>query len=240
MLPGMWELIAAAADLVLPAECAGCGRRARAPVCVGCRASLGPPLEWAAPSGVVRLVASAHWSGAARALVIAHKERARGGLCRPLGAALAEAVLRVLDEAANDGPVVLVPVPTRRAARRERGHDPLLRLARAAARDLRRCGRPACVVPVLRHTRAVADQAGLSGPDRAANLAGAFVVRGAPPGAAVVLVDDVCTTGATLSEASRALRAGGWELAGAAVLATAGVRPAVQIRRPLSPEPRTR
>ncbi|MGQ0464830.1 MAG: ComF family protein [Sporichthyaceae bacterium] len=230
----MGELIAAATDLLVPAACAGCGRRVRATVCAGCRASLGPPTEWAAPAGVPRLVAAAHWSGAPRTLVIAHKERARAGLCRPLGAALAEAVARVLDDLAPTCPVALVPVPTRRSARRERGQDPLLRLARAAARELRRAGRPARVVSALRHTRTVADQADLRGPARAANLAGAFAARGGPPTAAVVLVDDVCTTGVTLREASRALHAAGWELAGAAVLATAGTRRAVQIGPPLS------
>lgn len=193
-------------------------------MCPACLATLGPPREWAAPAGVTRLAAAAHWSGPARELVIAHKERARAGVCAVLAQALAEAVRQVAGDASA---VLLVPVPTRRGARRDRGRDPLARLARAAAKDLRRSGRPARAVQVLRHVREVRDQAGLSGPERAANLAGALAVRGwpLPAGAVVVLVDDVCTTGATLTEASRALRAGGWAPAGAAVLATAGVRP---------------
>jgi predicted amidophosphoribosyltransferase len=220
-------LLAAAVDLILPAPCAGCGTHARAAACPRCRAAFGPPREWAPPSGVPRLAAAAHWSGPARALVLAHKERGRAGLRATLGAGLAEAVRALLDEAGPGVPVVLVPVPTRRSARRSRGRDPLAILTRAAARDLRRSGRPAGVVPALRHRRRVRDQAGLLGPERAANLAGALVARrSAPRRGVVVLVDDVCTTGATLTEASRALRAAGWAPVGAAVLATAGVRSA--------------
>ncbi|WP_369688378.1 ComF family protein [Actinomadura macra] len=73
----------------------------------------------------------------------------------------------------------------------------------------------------LRHTRRVSDQAGLTVSERAANLAGALeaVPRAKVAGRRVVLVDDVITTGATLAEAARALRAADAEVIGAATLA---------------------
>ncbi|MEV8596473.1 hypothetical protein [Streptomyces sp. NPDC052012] len=95
---------------------------------------------------------------------------------------------------------------------RARGHDAGRRIAFAAAGVLRRCGVPARVVPVLRQRRDVADQSGLSAQERLANLAGALAV--APGGerllrtaGPVVLVDDLMTTGASLAEAARAVRA---------------------------------
>lgn len=67
------------------------------------------------------------------------------------------------------------------------------------------------MIPVLRQRRAVADQSGLGARGRFANLAGALeVVTGGArlmEGGRVVLVDDLMTTGASLTEAARALSA---------------------------------
>ena len=81
------------------------------------------------------------------------------------------------------------------------------------------------VAPVLRLTRAVVDQSRLDRTGRAENLAEALAVRErwaeAVSGSACILVDDVVTTGATLSEAARALRvAGAHHVAAATVAAT--------------------
>ncbi|KUL41125.1 ComF family protein [Streptomyces regalis] len=115
-------------------------------------------------------------------------------------------------------PLLLVPVPSARGAVRARGHDPARRIALAAAGELRRAGTPARVLAVLRQRRAVADQSGLNSRQRLDNLAGALTV--APgggrllAGGPVVLVDDLMTTGASLAEAARAVRAALAEEAG--------------------------
>ncbi|MET7686182.1 ComF family protein [Streptomyces sp. NPDC005423] len=107
-------------------------------------------------------------------------------------------------------PLLLVPVPSAPGVVRARGHDPARRIAFAAAGELRRTGTPARVVAVLRQGRAVADQSRLGSRERLDNLAGALQVL---PGGAqllaagvVVLVDDLMTTGASLTEAARAVR----------------------------------
>jgi predicted amidophosphoribosyltransferase len=209
-------MLRACLDLLLPGECAGCGGRAESAICVGCRARLGPPRVAAGPSGVAVLASCADWDGELRRMVLAFKERGRGGLAAPLGAALAGAVA-ALD--LEPGALSLVPVPSRPAARRARGHDPTARLAGCAARTLRRRGRMVHLAPVLTHIRDVRDQTGLTAVARRANLAGAMQAGrfGALP-SRVVLLDDVCTTGATLSEAARALRAVGAHPIGAVVL----------------------
>lgn len=122
-----------------------------------------------------------------------------------------EYVGQVRPRSGGAAPVLLVPVPSARGAVRARGHDPARRIALAAAGELRRTGTPARVVAVLRQRRWVADQSGLNSRERLDNLAGALeVVAGGVRllgGGPVVLVDDLMTTGASLREAARAVRA---------------------------------
>ncbi|MGX1131083.1 putative amidophosphoribosyltransferase [Streptomyces glaucescens] len=224
---GWWQDLT---ELVLPAECGGCGRP-RTVLCPECRAALSgaapcrvrPVPE---PPGLPAVHAAARYGDEVRAVLLAHKERGALALAGPLGAALAGAVRAGLREAWGSdggvsadgvrtrepcGPVLLVPVPSGRGAVRARGHDPARRIALAAAGELRRTGTPARVVAVLRQRRAVTDQSGLNSRERLENLAGALglvpggagLLRGGP----VVLVDDLMTTGASLTEAARVVRA---------------------------------
>jgi phosphoribosyl transferase-like protein len=78
--------------------------------------------------------------------------------------------------------------------------------------------RPACVRALI-HRRGVADQAGLSATERATNLRGALYSPLDLTGHRVIVVDDVLTTGATLTEATRALREAGAEVPVCAVIA---------------------
>jgi len=202
-------------DLVLPVDCAGCGTRSVL-VCDSCARPLWatPKPAWPrpAPPGLPLPLAVAAYDGPVRALLLAVKEHGIAPLQRPLGEALARAVAAVPLEAV-DAPVCLVPVPSARSARRRRGEDVVRRLANVAASELRRDGRRVAVVPALRHARAVRDSAGLGATERARNLAGAFVVDRRAiarlEGAAVVVVDDLITTGATLAECSTALEVTG-------------------------------
>ncbi|MFJ3302777.1 ComF family protein [Streptomyces sp. NPDC086549] len=231
---GWWQDLT---DLVLPTECGGCGTP-RTVLCRECSAALSgaapcrvrPVPE---PPGLPAVHAAASYADEVRATLLAHKERGALALAGPLGSALAGAVRAGLRDArgvsagtcgvqvvtswgdgvpagSGDVPVLLVPVPSARWALRARGHDPVRRIALAAAGALRRSGTPARVAAVLRQRRAVADQSGLDSRQRLNNLAGALevTVRGARllHGGGVVLVDDLMTTGASLAEAARAVR----------------------------------
>lgn len=184
-----------------------------------------PRMPCPSPPGLPLCWSATTYEGVARRLIIAHKERGRTALAPVLAAYVARVAAEALG--ARHGPVVLVPVPSARAARRRRGHDPVRAIAAGAVRDLRGRGRPVALAPVLRPRRRVADQAGLSSIERAANLSGAFRVAGHRDGplrptggrAAAVLVDDIVTTGATLAEAARALRRAGAEVPLAIIVA---------------------
>lgn len=221
-------------DLVLPVACAACDAPGVV-ACPPCAATLDRPgrLAWPrpAPDGLPPPYAVTAYAGAPRAFLLAYKEHGRIGLRGLLGAALAEAVRNAVVGVDVSGPLWLVPVPSTAAARRQRGDDVVARLAAVAAGLLRTRGAAADVLPALRHGRAVRDSAGLSAVDRAANLSGAFAltVRGRARAAArpVVLVDDLVTTGATLTDCARALREAGADVVAAATVAATRRHPAV-------------
>lgn len=220
----MWDV---PADLLLGSTCAACGRPGRA-LCRPCADALprsGSPV-WPTPTppGLVLPMAAGEYDGPLKALVNAHKEQHALALARPLGEVLA-AVLR--DLAAQVLPaghrLQLVPVPSRPDAVRRRGHDPVLRTARLAASRLRRTGTDATVHRALVPAVRLADQAGLTAGQRAANLHGALRARtpagAGAPAVSVVVVDDVITTGATAREAQRALVEAGFRVVGIATVA---------------------
>ncbi len=155
------------------------------------------------PHGILQLEWCATYGGPVREALHALKYRGERRLAPVLGQALAERWRR-----AGRGGEVLVPVPIHRTRRRERGFDQAEDLAKAAAAAL---GLPWSDA-LERRSRTVAQHA-LGRTERAANLGGAFVVRDDRRDRVrhrwIVLVDDITTTGATLTECARALRASG-------------------------------
>jgi predicted amidophosphoribosyltransferase len=217
-------------DLLLGSRCVGCDRPGRL-VCPPCRATLPrhahPAWPVPTPPGLAPPHAAADYDGLPRALVLGLKERRMLALARPLGELLALAVAAATDDVR--GPVVLVPVPSRRSSVRARGHDPTHTVTRLAAARLLAAGHDVVVRRLLRLRPGVVDQAGLDAAARAANLDGSMTCP-APglarlarhrPRARLVVCDDVLTTGATAREAQRALEAVGLTVhAVAAVAAT--------------------
>jgi predicted amidophosphoribosyltransferase len=116
---------------------------------------------------------------------------------------------------------LLVPVPSSPSNTRKRGFSHTLLLAKAIAKNM-----PYTKVrPLLISTRARTDQVGLSANQRQQNLSGAFAVdrRGfQSSGRALVVIDDVSTTGATLASAMASLAEAGLEVAGFGVFAKSG------------------
>lgn len=241
-------------DLCVGSRCVGCARPGR-PWCAPC-ARVPAPRPWCCGSLVVGPgtpeVAVAVWTvagydGVVRDLVLGHKERGTLALVEPLGRWLAAAVASATAESrdgaaatATKGPVLLVPVPSRAAGVRARGHDATRRMTAAAARTLRGEGRDAVLAPVLRLRPGVEDQAGLGREERQANLAGAMASEGGRlrrlarrhPMAQVVVCDDVLTTGATAREACRALAAVGVRVTAVATVAAARAPRNLGVRLP--------
>ncbi|HLX33483.1 MAG TPA: double zinc ribbon domain-containing protein [Gaiellaceae bacterium] len=200
-------------DLLLPQRCVVCERggsqlcpdcrdelqRLEPPFCARCGSPTAWPVERCRECAGRRIAfasarAAVAYDEAARRLVHAWKER---GLRR----LAAEAAALVAEQLPRPEVDVVTFVPSDRARRLERGHNPAERLAQelAALWELP-------YEPLLVRTRS-GRQRGSSAEERR-TVRGAFRATGATPRRAV-LVDDVFTTGATAAAASSALRAAG-------------------------------
>jgi len=217
---GLRGWLAAAIELAVPLECGGC-RRAGVGWCAPCRAAFDDGPEPVRPrlDPQVPLWTMGRYAGPRREVVLAAKEHGRTDLIRDLGALLALGLARLREDGqiapAALAPLVLVPAPTRRAAARRRGGDPVRRIAEAAAHTTAEVfGARPRVWPALETAPGAADSVGLGARERDENLRGRVrLARRAGPnpsaGAEVVLVDDVVTTGATMAESVRVLAARG-------------------------------
>ncbi|MGO9518504.1 MAG: phosphoribosyltransferase family protein [Candidatus Korobacteraceae bacterium] len=137
-----------------------------------------------------------------------------------LGGMLAS-VIKELLPACGDSPALVVPVPLHKSKHSDRGFNQAELVARAAVRRLPK--QVELANEVLVRQRATISQVGLTREQRIENMRDAFRVRDRPKvrGRIVILVDDVMTTGTTLSECARVLKKAGAERVLAATVARA-------------------
>ncbi len=213
-------------DLVLPLECGGCG----APSirwCTACARQLAvkadePHLITPRVDPGVPVLSLGRYAGVRREAIVAVKEHGRADLIAPLAVALQAGLERLLTWGVVGTPLTIVPAPTRRSAARRRGGDPVTRMARVATAGLRDVP-DIRVVQALRLRALARDSVGLSSADRQRNIAGRVKIT-KPSKAlagAVLVVDDIVTTGATASESVRVLHIAGAHVAGVLAIANA-------------------
>jgi ComF family protein len=230
------ELLRGAVDLVYPPVCCLCERAApgHGVICAACRAevvtdpfeacprcgrSVGPhtrspdgcfgcaPERWAFD----RVVRLGPYEGRRRELVLRAKHDELAAECA--AALLTEGTVATLKVEPVD---CVIPVPLHWHRGWRRGYNQSAVLARALAAGLG----VASAARSLRRLRSTPPQTTMMSPtQRRDNVRGAFAARRMMPGATVVLVDDVMTTGATADSAARALRNSGVARVIAAVVA---------------------
>jgi predicted amidophosphoribosyltransferase len=193
------EILHAVATVVAPPLCASCGRpcRPEAIVCSRCgrRLAGAEPLLGKGPPGLDRAWSSAPHEGVARNLVAALKFRR----LLPVAGLMADRIHWLVPAHMLSG--TIVPVPPAPSRLRRRGFDPAGELAASLAEQL---DAPLDQCLVRRGSRR---QVGRRRAERIGRPPRIHANSTAPR--SVVLVDDVLTTGATLTACAQALRAAG-------------------------------
>ncbi|HET7479359.1 MAG TPA: ComF family protein [Rubrobacteraceae bacterium] len=216
----MQPYVSALADLFYPQRCVGCESRASDVLCRACYEALpvieppvcrrcGMPTAFEtfvcdecknADYGFESARAPLRYEGVGKEIVHALKYR---GYTRVVERLMAPLMLGALE--AHSGFDAVVPVPLHRSRLRRRGFNQAGLIARAIAAELE-----ATLSDTLEVVRRTRDQVELSGAGRRANVAGAFRARGRVSGR-ILLIDDVFTTGATMSECAGVLVKAGAE-----------------------------
>lgn len=218
-------------DFLFPPRCVGCGRvgawlcadclaqipRVKPPFCTRCGDAVTAPGLCArcqvAPLEIDRIRSAVYFKGTLRQAMHWLKYRGRTVLAVPLGGLMAEYWKQHPTPAD-----VLVPVPLHTDRLRARGYNQAALLAREMAR---RVGLMVEEQTLVR-CRSTSSQVKLNAQQRKQNVHGAFTCSGdGLAGKQVLLIDDVCTTGATLEACAIALRAGGARQVQALTLARA-------------------
>lgn len=222
-------------DLLYPVSCAVCGASSPTHLCTVCRAGIhvhtaeaccrrcGKVMMEAVAAGTVASLcepcrkhppkfdlarSAAEFKGPVRELVHTLKYHKGTWLCDVLAELLEGCYLA---HCRGETPDVVCPVPLNRVKARERGFNQAGLLAEALARRIN----VPVVSNILERCRNTPTQTHLNAVGRRANVAGAFIspahLRPWVYGRCILLIDDVMTTGATLSECAAALKANGAE-----------------------------
>ncbi len=205
-----------AVDAVIPRRCAFCAvplRPAEGAICKACKGDLPYGESWlrCTGTGFEHCVAPLAYEFPVDAAIKALKFRRRLYYAPALTELLREALAALADDVD-----AVVPVPLHWRRQWWRGFNQALEIGKPLARELG--------VPLVRSVvrrRATRPQSGLTAAQRARNLRGAFAVRGRLPYGHALIVDDVITTGTTVTGLAAALRRAGVERISALAVAKA-------------------
>lgn len=221
--------------VLFPSDCRLCGvpltNISRLPVCPGCLSAIKAiststcpvcgervPSEFGdrlcsaceqTPPNFIRACAYGAYDGQLRELIHLLKYEQVTPAAAVLGAMLAQAIRKL--EIGGES-VLVVPVPLHRSKRRQRGFNQSQLIGQAALNGSGLINAQ-LAADVLERVRPTLSQIGLTRPQRAENIRGAFRIRhlNKVSGRCVLLVDDVLTTGTTANECARILKKGGAE-----------------------------
>lgn len=213
-------------DLIFPSRCIGCSQLGIS-ICSNCRGSWHPHIylrEVSVAGSSYPVVSSVQYSPVASRVLLSAKESNIAAADKLLIDAISHSLSHFVK---RFGGTTLVVIPSRRSATRKRGRNFLGEITSEVAR-ISENKISFIDTQLLVHSRGVKDQSALNSRQRLSNVSGALVVPSKFKSrfsdgniGPLIIVDDLITTGATLTEAIRALLAAGFEVKGAVTGAVA-------------------
>lgn len=214
LFQSLWESLQA---LVFPNVCAGC-QRVGYLVCPTCLQQLVTPYTPFTADGFDGFTCIGTHSGALRHVIHALKYETTPRLAQPLGALLTQQLKQQIWSFDT-----IIPVPLHVNRERERGYNQAKIIAHALVME------NTTVMDALDRTRETPTQVGKTAQERQKNVRDAFTLKpmflSQLAGRRVLLIDDVCTSGATLIACAAPLRAAGVLALYAATLSRAHFNP---------------
>ena len=192
-------------QIIFPTRCFGCNSIGIS-ICSQCRSEWHPHY-YQTHVGGINVHSAVLYSPTSSKIILSAKENGIKGA----DALIISAIIHVLNQGNFSWHNIrLVPVPSSTNNRRRRGRDFIQSICKEVSQQTQ--------IPlssILTIVKKVEDQSGLTAKDRVSNMNGAFGVKShSHPVGDLLLIDDVVTTGATVTEAVRSLRAGGFHVIG--------------------------
>lgn len=199
----MASFLAKSLDWLYPSRCCLCAALGDEPICDLCRVSFaeieGGPTYFGSGEALDYQVSIYQYEGRARQAILRYKMERITALEAPLAALIQDCVGQF---ALLDGVSHIMPVPIHWRRRVWRGFNQAEGLLHGFPPEL-------VFLDTLIRTKSTRPQAGLSTEERRENLVGAFECQTPLPGAHVLLVDDIYTSGATARGCAQVLRSRG-------------------------------
>jgi len=191
-------------DLIYPNICICCGKT-DAIVCPNCSEYwLANPKKSKVDGNILFFVTT--YNEITSPVILAAKEAGNADSVKLIARSIASSISFAILNLGISQPINLVTIPSQLSAIRRRGRDHIKDLVQEVIIQLNQQEIDAVYLPILKPIKKIKDQSNLNGLQRKENMSHAFTVKSSPISqSAVILIDDLVTSGASIHEGVRAL-----------------------------------
>ena len=191
-------------ELIYPNICISCGKTG-VKICLNCsKCWLANPNKSKVEDNYLFFVTK--YDETTSPIILAAKESGNREAVKLIARSIASSISFAILNLGIAQPVNLVTIPSQLSAIRRRGRDHINDLAQEVIIQLNQQNIDAICLPILKPIKKIKDQSDLNGLQRKENMSHAFIVKNSPISqSAVILIDDLVTTGASIQEGVRAL-----------------------------------